>query len=287
MEPDLETADTAARSFGEAFWAQLLRGRDFLPDLLAALLILVLGWAVARLARSGVQRLAMASNHLLSRVFPRGVLAGTRISGGAATLLGELVFWIIVFITLTVAARVAGIPSIAGWLERITAHLPNLIAGAAIFVLGYFLSVYVREQIAPASAAVTSAPLRLLGRMAQAAVVTVALIVGLDQVGIDVAVLVGVAVAGAAALGLGLAVAFALGARHHVSNLIGARVARQQLSEGVRVRIGEVEGHLLEITATQIALDTDAGKALVPASCVDEGPVTILAPDAGEPDDDA
>ena len=279
----MEPVETANSSVSQTLWAQLQRGGDLLPDLLAALLVLLLGWVVARLARSAVRRLALASNHLLSRVFPRGVLAGTRISTAAATLLGEVVFWIIVLIAFTVAARVAGLAPVIGWLERVIAHLPNLIAGVAIFIIGYFLSVYVREQLAPAAAAPVSPQQLLLGRVAQGGVVAIALIVGLDQVGIDVAVLIGLAVAAAAAAGIGLAVAFALGARAHVGNLICARVARQQLSEGLRVRVGDVEGEVLEITATQIALDTQAGKALLPARCVDEGLVTILSPDVAEP----
>ncbi len=150
----MESAETdASRPFFDALWAQIERGGDYLPNLLTAILVLVLGWAIARLARSGVQRLALSSNHLLSRAFPRGVLAGTRISTGAATLLGELVFWVVVLVTLTVAARMAGLNAITGWLDRVTAHLPNLIAGGAIFIVGYFLSVYVREQLAPQSAA--------------------------------------------------------------------------------------------------------------------------------------
>ena len=276
----MDSAETAGRSFRDLAWDQLQRGGELLPGLASAILVFVLGWAIARLARSAVRRLALASNHLLSRVFPRGVLAGTRVSTGAATLLGEVVFWLVLLVTLTVAARVAGLASVTGWLERVTAHLPNLIAGVAVFITGYFLAVYVREQLAPASAAATSPQQVLLARLAQAGVVGIALIVGLDQVGIEVAVLVGLAVAVVATLGIGFAVAFAYGARAHVSNLIGARVAREQLSEGLRVRIGDVEGEVLEVTATQIALDTDAGKALLPASCVDDGPVIILA--AGE-----
>ncbi len=274
----METAETDSRPFLGALWAQIERGGDYLPNLVAAILVLVLGWVIARLVRSGVQRLAISSNHLLSRAFPRGVLAGTRVSTGVASLLGELVFWVVLLVTVTVAARMAGLNAITGWLDRITAHLPNLIAGSAIFIIGYFLSVYVREQLAPRSAVDTSRQQLLLGRTAQTLVVAIALIVGLDQVGIDVAVLVGLAVAAAAAVGIGVAVAFALGAREHVSNLIGARVARQQLSEGLRVRIGDVEGEVLEITTSQIALDTDAGKTLLPASCLDQCEVTILAP---------
>ena len=283
-ERKMDAVDTAGRSLRDLVWDQLQRGGEFLPGLLAALLVFILGWAVARVARSGVRHLVLASNHLLSRIFPRGVLAGTRISTGAAALLGEVVFWLVLLIALTVAARVAGLASVIGWLDRVTAHLPNLIAGAAVIVVGYFLGFYVREQLAPAAAAATSPQQLLLARLAQAGVLTVAFIVGLDQVGIDVAVLVGVAVAAVAALAAGLAVAFALGARAHVGNLIGARVARQQLSEGLRVRIGDTEGEVLEVTATQIALNTDAGKALLPASCIDQGPVTILARDGGDSD---
>jgi hypothetical protein len=193
--------------------------------------------------------------------------------------LGENAFWLIVLVTVTIASGVAGLSAISEWLDRITAHLPSLIAGVTIVVVGYFLGVYVREQVAPQTTARTSRQSLFLGRVAQGFVVSTALIVGLDQIGIDVALLIALWVACVAALLIGLAVAFALGARSHVSNLIGVRAARRHISAGVRIRINEIEGEILEITPTQIALDTDQGKTLVPGRFIDEHLITIMAPD--------
>jgi hypothetical protein len=83
---------------------------------------------------------------------------------------------------------------------------------------------------------------------------------------------------------IGLSGAYALGARQFVGNLIGARSARHALGAGLRVRIGDVEGIVLEITATHIALDTAAGKLLVPARVIDEQQILIITDTVEEED---
>jgi len=275
----MKTAGTASPSLKDAFASQLESAVELLPGLISALLILLVGWAVARVARSGVQRLAVASNQLLSRAFPR-VFGRASVSTSMATLVGEAAFWIVALFALAIAARVAGLTSITDWLGRVAAHLPNLLAGGVIFAGGYFISVYVREQISPRSAAKQSATRTLLGRLAQSGMVIVSLIVALDQVGIDVALIIGLVVTAVALTGLAFGLAFGIGAREHVANLIGARSAGQQLSEGVQVRIGELEGTVLEISTTQIVLDTQAGRVLVPAGRIDTEGVTILTDDS-------
>lgn len=266
----------------DALWDQIRAGADYVPGLLGAILVLVLGWVVARFARHAIKRVARASNNLLERSFPSGMLAEARVSQLAAVLVGEIVFWVILLISVTIAAGIAGLSTISEWLDRITAHLPNLVAGIAIVVVGYFLSVYVREQVAPGAGSGGSAQNRLLARIAQGLVVSTALIVGLDQIGIDVALLVALSVVSVAALLTGLAVAFALGARSHVSNLVGVRSARQHLSPGVRIRVDDIEGEILEITPTQIALTTNQGKVLLPGRIADEKTITIVAVDVAE-----
>ncbi len=278
----MESENSWFGSFVDAVSNQLGVGANYLPSVLAAILILVLGWAVARLARGAVRRVAQASNRFLERAFPDGMLAGARVSSLTGTLLGEVVFWVIVLMSVTIAAEVAGLSAISDWLDRITEYLPQLIAGITIVVVGFFLSVYVREQVASQTSPDDSGRRMLLGKVVQGLVMTAVLIVGLDQIGIEVALLIALFVVCVAALLIGLAVAFALGARSHVSNLIGVRSARRHLSTGVKIRIGDIEGEILEITSAQIALDTDQGKTIVPGKFVDEHVTIIVAPEAGQ-----
>lgn len=274
-------------SYLDAIWDQIKVGADYIPSLLAAILLLVFGWVIARLARHAIRKLADASNSFLERTFPSGILAEARVSTLVATLLGEIVFWAILLIAVGIAAGIAGLSAVAEWLDRITAHLPNLIAGIAIVVVGFFLSIYIREQVTPQATPGGSRQRLLLGQVAQGLVISTALIVGLDQIGIDVALLVALTVVIVAALLTGLAVAFALGARSHVSNLIGMRSARRHLNPGVRIRIDDIEGEILEITPTQIALTNEQGKILVPGRFIDEQAIIILTPDTGEDPEDA
>lgn len=277
-----ESTTAESASFFEALKVMLFTVLDVVPDLLAAALVLVAGWLIARALRSVVRRMALASNRFLERFIPRGQVTTALISSASATLVGEIVFWVVLLVAVSLASGVAGFSALSAWLAQITIHLPNLVAGLAILVVGYFLGVYVREQIAPQNDDKLTRRHRSLGKAAQVAVVAVALIVGLDQVGIDVTLLVALVAVAIAALLAGLSMAFALGARRHVSNLVGIQSARRSLAVGMRVRIGDEEGEILEFTSTQLALETDAGKTFLPARMLDDMPVTVLSPDTRE-----
>ena len=200
------------------------------------------------------------------------------------TVLGEVTFGLVFLFSLLIAAQVSGLASLTLWIGDALRHLPNLIVGVAIIVVGYFASIFVREiarNVGGGSHA------EGVGRSLQAAVVAVAVVVGLDQVGVDVTALVVLIGIGAAAAAGGLVAAFGIGARQHVRNLVGARNARRELHAGLRIRVGEHEGEILEISRTVVALDTAEGRLLLPAARLDEEPVLIvtdLADTEGEHD---
>jgi predicted permease len=251
---------------------------SYLPSILAVVLILGVGWSIARLARRAARKIGAASNRVLARAFPSGIFSGARMSSLAVTLISEVVFWATILITATMAARFAELGSVSQWLDRITAHLPNLIAGIGIVVVGYFLSVFAREQLISQTSNEQLSSNSFKGRIAQAVVVSIAFIIGLDQVGIDVALLIGLTVVAAAGILTAVAVAFALAARTHISNLIGVRAAHDNLRPGMTIQVGDIQGDVVELTSTLIALDTDKGRVLVPGKLVDEAVITVMSP---------
>jgi small-conductance mechanosensitive channel len=116
-----------------------------------------------------------------------------------------------------------------------------------------------------------------MGRLSQAAIFVTALIIGLDQIGVNVTFLVAMFAVSAGTIFVGFSIAFGLGAREFVSNLIGARTARREFAAGQTVRIGEIEGEILEISATHLAIETPEGKALIPAQEATHSTVTVLS----------
>lgn len=252
-----------------------------LPGLLGAIAVLIIGYVLARLARRAVRLLANAMNRFLSRQLAAGQIAQVRVSPLMITLLAEITFWVTIVIASILALRVAGVGVGAQWLDRIAVYVPNLMAALIILVVGFLLSIFVREQLKPhADEPGTTSRQAWLASAAQGFIVVVTLLVGLDQLGVSVNLLIALTIVGAAGIALTLGASFALGSRQHAANLIGMRTARSQLSVGQRLRIGEVEGLVVEFSATQIVLDTDQGRVLMPGHYLEEQVATILYRDA-------
>lgn len=249
----------------------------YLPSLAGALSILLFGWLLARLVRAAAKRILGGLNKVLERTFQTGLLASTRVPLGASSIFGEVAFWVIIFSTLTISARVAQLPTISRWLNNIVLLIPDILVGLATIGVGYLISTVVGEQVTETAKTAQSSQSRLLGLLAQGAVFVVASIIGLDQIGVDVTFLITLSSVAVGAVLLSFSIAFGFGSRDYVRNLISARTARQNLSAGLLVRIGDIEGEVLEITQTHIAIDTESGRALVPAHIAEASGVLIIS----------
>lgn len=250
---------------------------DILPGFLGAILILVAGWFLARLVRDLVKRLPNSINRILDRLFRTGTLSAVRLTGPVIAIIAEITFWIILFLTLTVAARIAGFSAISIWLNQIVFHLPNLVLGAVIIVFGYGASLYVGKLVNASADGEASSKTVFASRIAQGFIFITAIIIGLDQFGVKVSFLITLLTVVTGAAIAGFSIAFGLGTQGFVRNLIGARTARGALQRGLKVRIGETEGEILEITNSHIALDTTSGRMLIPASFIDTQTIEIIA----------
>lgn len=276
METATSLVDTAQAIARE--WLAAVIG--YAPSILTAILVIFLGWLLARLARRLTRQVSLGTNQFLERTFQRGTFSQTRLTQGTISIVSEISFWIVLFLAATIAARVANLPTISGWLNQIVAYLPNLLVGAAIIVAGYFISIVVGENVEATARSTRSGHGKLMGRLAQGAVFVTALTIGLDQVGVDVGFLVALFAVSIGAIFVGFSLAFGLGARDYAANLIGARAAQRSLQAGAVIRIGEVEGQVLEITPTQIAIDTEGGRKLVPARLAEECGYLIMTGNA-------
>ena len=249
---------------------------DYLPSLLGASILLLAGWVVARLLRAGTNRAGDHINRILGRFFQSGRLSTLRLSPRMLSVLAEIIFWLTLFVFVSIAARAVGLTRFATWLDRAVVNLPNLIAGVLVIVAGFFLGTFARDIATAASPATRTAQNLLIGKAAQIVITAVALVIGLDQIGINVTFLVTIlAIATGVLLG-GFAIAFGLGARRYVENLIGARELRREIEPGQVLRFGEIEGEVLEITATTLVLATRDGRRRIPAGTFAAESVTIV-----------
>ncbi len=254
----------------------------YVPHLVGAIVVLFLGWAVARLGQIIVTRLAGTLNRVFGRLFAKNQRIRIRLTDGAINVVGGVVFWVIIVLALTAAAKIAKLDVFAQWLDRMLAYLPSLLAGGLIAFIGYLAAKFIRDIVTVTFSMMGTERAQILGIVAQSATFLVAIVVGLDQAGIDVGfiiTLVGILVAAIAA---SFALAFALGSQTFVANLIGVYQMQNYLRPGQEVRLDDVQGEILDLSTTSVVLATEKGRVLLPGRLLSEETLTLLTPDSDD-----
>ncbi len=266
----------AVKSSGVAIMDAIV---TYLPSILGAVVLLLAGWVIARLLRAITVRSVLLLDTLLSRVTKTAGVERLRMAR-SSTMLGAIVYWIVLLFFVTAATHVLGLQSFTQWLARLLDYLPTLAAGVLIVVAGYVLSRFLADLVQATATRLAPPQRNALARVAQGVVLVTAVLVGADQIGIQVtfiAILVGAIVA--AAVG-GVTIAVSLGARDYVSNVIGAHYLRQAFEVGQRIRVAGHEGRILEVTVTSVILETDDGRVALPGRVYHEQPIVLIARNA-------
>jgi small-conductance mechanosensitive channel len=252
----------------------------FLPSVLGAVLLLIVGWLLARVLRVLAVRAALLLDVLLARISGPAGVERPRM-GRASAILGAAVFWVVLLFFATAATEVLGLQTFTDWLTRLIDYLPTLAAGVLIVVAGYVLSRFVADVVRATATRLDVAQRAMLARLTQISILVSAVLVGADQVGIRVTFLAIFAAAGAAAIVAALAIAVGFGARDHVANLIGAHYLRQAFAVGQTIRVAGHQGRILQVTAAAVILETDEGRITLPGRVYTDEPITVLVQRAG------
>lgn len=272
---------TTVRDAVTALAASVLdRAVEHVPAVLGAIVLLLLGWILARILRVVTMRVLTLVEAFGGRLLSteRGRLGITR----STEPLGAIVFWVVFLFFVTAATRVLGLDTFAVWLGRLLDYVPTLLTGALIVAAGWLLARFVGDVTMATMGRLEAASRQLLGRIAQGTILIVAILVGADQVGVRITVLV--VLVGAVALTVvgGITVAISLGARSYVANLIGAHGLRQAFEVGQRIRVAGFEGRLLDVSATAVVLETADGRVTLPGHLYNDEPIVLLEEGRGD-----
>lgn len=185
-----------------------------LPDIIGALLILLVGYILARVLRGIVSVLLERVG--ADRAFARhgGDVYGSASSAVVPSNVGGLVvFWVVLLIFFIAAANFLGWPQVSNLLNGFVGWLPNLLVAVIIVVAAPIFGRLLRRAIETGAAQTGFGNGGLLGRVAEVAVIAFGIVVALNQVGIasDLVNILFIGVVAALALGFGLA--FGLGGR--------------------------------------------------------------------------
>jgi small-conductance mechanosensitive channel len=244
--------------------------RQYVPTLLGAAALVAVGLICAVVFR-------WLAAGLVARAFGRfggrwGLDRAIEDTGTRATVprvVGGFVFWLVLLFFVAAALESLGLEVVSGVMQRLTMYLPNVLGAVAVILGGVVFGWVLRAVVASGA--------KSAGLVARAAVLAVAGVIALDQVGVDAQLLVLLiaVVVGAGFAGAGLA--FGLGAQTSASNIIASYYLAQTYRVGQTVRIGGLEGRILRTMPAGVLLEGAEGQMLVPAKKFSEEVSVLIA----------
>lgn len=195
----------------------------FIPGLLGAIIIFVIGWLVGSVIGKAITQLvnvlkvdklfdSAGANDFMNR-------AGLRLN--VSGFIGGIVKWFIIIVFLMAALQIVGLTQVNDFLrEAVLYYLPKVIIASLVLVIATILADAMKKLVRASAQAANVRSAKMLGSITLYAIWGFALIIALSELGIATAFMQILFTGFIAALAIALGLSFGLGGKDAAARVI-------------------------------------------------------------------
>lgn len=188
---------------------------SFLPEILSAIVILIVGLIVASLAGKIIKKLSdyLKIDSLMEKMKVKEELDKLGLKFNFGTVVSKIVKWFFIVATLIAVADVLKIPQITQFLEKVVLYIPNVLVAVVILAIGIIVGRLAFDGIKKGTETFKMSPhtAQILATIAKWSIIVFTVMAALVQLGVAsdmiqilfTGLVVMVSLAGGLAFGLG------------------------------------------------------------------------------------
>lgn len=215
------------QTWGEVF-SQSLLGLwygfiSFVPSLLGAIILFILGWLVGSILGKAVTQLtaAIKVDRLFESAGAEDFMNRAGLKFRVSAFLGGLVKWFIIVVFLMASLQIIGLTQVNDFLrEAVLYYLPKVVIAALVLIIASVLADGMKRLVSASAQAANVRSANMLGSIARYAIWIFAFIIALSELGIATAFMQILFTGFIAALAIALGLAFGLGGRDAAARAI-------------------------------------------------------------------
>src|ERR687885_1024483 len=200
----------------------------YIPQLVGAIVILIVGYIIAKILQAIVTRVLRSAGfeNWMERGGVKQFFDRAQTDHTPSSILGLVVFWFVFIIAITMAADTLGIRQISGFLNQLIAFIPSIFVAVLILFLAALLANFVSGIVRGATGS------EILASITRYAIIIYAVFAALTQLGIAVELTAPTFLILLGAVGLALALAFGIGGREVARDIVEKAYNRRQQVTG-------------------------------------------------------
>lgn len=201
------------------FWMKLA---SFVPQLLAALLLLFVGWIVAKLMRAGFRQFlrVMHFDRLAEKSGIEAFLKYGEMEVSLSNLLAELVYWLVILVVVILVSDSFGLARVTELFNKVVLYIPHIIIAIIVLVFGTLLARAVNRMVFAYLKNIGVDGALTISTVTEYAIQLFVVFVALEQLGIGTQMLAMAFAITFGAVSLALALAFGLGGKEWAAGVI-------------------------------------------------------------------
>lgn len=195
---------------------------EFLPTLLAAIIVFIIGWLIAIFLGKVANRIikTIKLDILLAKLGFRKALAKAKLKLDSGKFFDELVKWFFIIVFLMTAVDILGLKEVTLFLKTILFYLPNVIIAAIILLAAVIIANFMQRLVKAGADAAGLSSSGAVGGIAKWAILVFGFVIALTQLGIATTLIQTVVIGLIAMLALAGGLAFGLGGRDWAAGIL-------------------------------------------------------------------
>ncbi|PKQ60840.1 hypothetical protein BZG02_17710 [Labilibaculum filiforme] len=193
-----------------------------IPQIIGAIIVLIIGWLIAKLIKRIFVKLMMLVklNWLTEKSGVEKFLKDGGVKITAVDLIGSLIYWIIMLFVIMAALNTLQLTSAQDLFNQIILYIPNIIVSILILLLGLYAAKFVSQAIAVTLKNMHEASSHLIEKITYYAIIVLTIFIVLSQLNIaeNIVTIAFLLILGAFCLAFGLA--FGLGGKEYAASLL-------------------------------------------------------------------
>lgn len=195
---------------------------NFLPSLIVAAVILVVGWAVGVIIGKIVTQVikSLKLDHALRGVGVEDALRKGGINLNSGAFVGGLVRWFVILVFLIASFDVLGLTKVNDFLNEVLNYIPQVIIAVLIVLVGAVIADVMKKIVVGAAAAADFRHSSLLGLITKWAIWIFAILTALYQLGIASTIISTLFTGVVVAMSLAIGLSFGLGGQEAAREIV-------------------------------------------------------------------
>ncbi|MCP9234853.1 mechanosensitive ion channel domain-containing protein [Lewinella sp. JB7] len=257
-------------------------GRTFmvaLPRVFAAIVVLLLGWLLARLISRGVVRLLTVAKFdaLADRVGANTMIARANVKRTPSDLIGRFIYWVLMLVVIITAADTIGWSAVSTEISKLLSYLPQLLAAVIFFIIGFYIVTFIRNAIRGATGSLGISAGRVISSVIYYLLLLIVSLTALEQAGVDTGIITSNMLVIVGAIMLAAAISYGFASREVMANILAGFFNRRVVKVGQVIEVAGQRGRVVSITGLSVTLQlNDQEKLVIPSQTLIKNPVLII-----------